>query len=80
MNKDKMRNLISIVEDYGGLIVVSDLGIKVQGSLLTHIFYKEEYDTLQFFAGDMVNDKDAEEVFPNEEEMETIFAVIIDNF
>lgn len=80
MNKDKMRNLISIVEDYGGLIVVSDLGIKVQGSLLTHIFYKEEYDTLQFFAGDMANDKDAEVVYPNEEEMETIFAEITDNF
>ena len=80
MNKDKIRNLISIVEDYGGLIVVSDLGIKVQGSLLTHIFYKEEYDTLQFFAGDMVNDKDAEEVFPNEEEMETIYTEIADNF
>ena len=38
MDKGKMHNLISIVEDYGGLIVVSDLGIKVQGSLLTHIF------------------------------------------
>ena len=80
MDKGKMHNLISIVEDYGGLIVVSDLGIKVQGSLLTHIFYKEEYGTLQFFAGDMVNDKDAEEVFPNEEEMETIYAEIADNF
>ena len=80
MDKGKMHNLISIVEDYGGLIVVSDLGIKVQGSLLTHIFYTEEYDTLQFFAGDMVNDKNAEEVFPNEEEMEAIYTEITDNF
>ena len=80
MDKGKIRNLISIVEDYGGLIVVSDLDIKVQGSLLTHIFYKEEYDTLQFFAGDMANDKDAEVVYPNEEEMETIYAEITDNF
>ena len=80
MDKGKINNLISIVEDYGGLIVASDLGIKVQGSLLTHIFYKEEYDALQFFAGDMANDKDAEEVFPNEEEMETIYAEITDNF
>ena len=80
MDKGKIHNLISIVEDYGGLIVVSDLGIKVQGSLLTHIFYNENTDTLQFFAGDMVNDKYAEEVFPNEEEMETIYAEIADNF
>ena len=80
MDKGKIHNLISIVEDYGGLIVVSDLGIKVQGSLLTHIFYNENTDTLQFFAGDMVNDKYAEEIFPNEEEMETIYAEITDNF
>ena len=80
MDKGKIHNLISIVEDYGGLIVVSDLGIKVQGSLLTHIFYNENTDTLQFFAGDIVNDKYAEEVFPNEEEMETIYAEITDNF
>ena len=80
MDKGKIHNLISIVEDYGGLIVVSDLGIKVQGSLLTHIFYNENTDTLQFFAGDMVNDKYAEEIFPNEEEMETIYAEIADNF
>ena len=80
MDKGKIHNLISIVEDYGGLIVVSDLGIKAQGSLLTHIFYNEDTDTLQFFAGDMVNDKNAEEVFPNEEEMETIYAEITDNF
>ena len=80
MDKGKIRNLISIVEDYGGLIVVSDLGIKVQGSLLTHIFYNEDTDTLQFFAGDIVNDKNAEEVFPNEEEMEAIYTEITDNF
>ena len=80
MDKGKMHNLISIVEDYGGLIVVSDLGIKVQGSLLTHIFYNEGTDTLQFFAGDMVNDKYAEEIFPTEEEFEEIFAQVTDNF
>ena len=80
MDKGKMHNLISIVEDYGGLIVVSDLGIKVQGSLLTHIFYNENTDTLQFFAGDMVNDKYAEEIFPTEEEFEEIFVKITDNF
>ena len=80
MDKGKIHNLISIVEDYGGLIVVSDLGIKVQGSLLTHIFYNENTDTLQFFAGDMVNDKYAEEIFPTEEEFEEIFVKITDNF
>ena len=80
MDKGKIHSLIGIVYQYDNLISVSDLGIKVQGSLLTHIFYNEGTDTLQFFAGDMVNDKNAEEVFPNEEEMETIYAEITDNF
>lgn len=75
-----MHDLISIVDEYGGLIVVEDLDIVVGNSLITHIFYNEDTDTLQFFAGDMVNDKYAEEVFPNEEEMETIYAEITDNF
>ena len=75
-----MHDLISIVDEYGGLIVVEDLDIVVGNSLITHIFYNEGTDTLQFFAGDMVNDKYAEEVFPNEEEMETIYAEITDNF
>lgn len=80
MDKGKIHSLIGIVYQYDNLISVPDLGIKVQGSLLTHIFYNEGTDTLQFFAGDMVNDKNAEEVFPNEEEMETIYAEITDNF
>lgn len=80
MGKSKMHDLISIVDEYGGLIVVEDLDIVVGNSLITHIFYNEGTDTLQFFAGDMVNDKYAEEVFPTEEEMETIYAEITDNF
>ena len=80
MDKSKMHDLISIVDEYGGLIVVEDLDIVVGNSLITHIFYNEDTDTLQFFAGDMVNDKYAEEVFPNEEEMERIYAEITDNF
>ena len=80
MDKSKKHDLISIVDEYGGLIVVEDLDIVVGNSLITHIFYNEDTDTLQFFAGDMVNDKYAEEVFPNEEEMETIYAEITDNF
>lgn len=80
MDKGKMNYLISIVDEYGGSIIVSDLGIKAQGNLLTHILYNEDSDILQFFAGDMVNDKYAEEIFPTEEEFEEIFAQVTDNF
>ena len=57
MDKGKIHSLIGIVYQYDNLISVPDLGIKVQGSLLTQIFYNEDTDTLQFFAGDIVNDK-----------------------
>ena len=77
MDKDKMRHLINIVYQYGNLIFVSDLNIKVQGRVLSHIFYREEYDILQFFAGNLVNDI---AVFPTEEELDEIFVKITDNY
>ena len=77
MDKDKMRHLINIVYQYGNLIFVSDLNIKVQGRVLSHIFYREEYDILQLFAGNLVIDI---AVFPTEEEFEEIFAKITDNY
>ena len=77
MDKDKMRHLINIVYQYGNLIFVSDLNIKVQGRVLSHIFYREEYDILQFFAGNLVNDI---AVSPTEEEFEEIFTKITDNY
>lgn len=80
MNKNKLRKLINIVDEYDGSIIVTDLDIKVQGNLLTHIMYNEDSNILQFFAGDMEEDEYAEEVFPTEEEMETIYEEITDNF
>lgn len=80
MNKNKVRKLINIVDEYDGSIIVTDLDIKVQGNLLTHIMYNEDSDILQFFAGDMEEDEYAEEVFPTEEEMETIYEEVTNNF
>lgn len=80
MEKGKIHNLIGIVYQYGGSIIVADLDIVVRNSVLTHIFYNEDADILQFFAGDMEDDEYVEEVFPTEEEMETIYAEITDNF
>jgi hypothetical protein len=80
MDKGKMHYLIGIVYQYGGLLVVADWELKVRGGILTHIFYNEDADILQFFNGDMVNDKYAEEVFPTDEEFEEIFKEVTDNF
>ena len=80
MDKGKMHYLIGIVYQYGGSLIVPDLCIKVQGSLLTHIMYNEDSDILQFFAGDLEEDDYVEEVFPTEEELEEIFKEVTDNF
>lgn len=80
MDKGKMHYLIGIVYQYGGSLIVPDLGIKVQGNLLTHIMYNEDSDILQFFAGDLEEDDYVEEVFPTDEELEEIFKEVTDNF
>jgi hypothetical protein len=78
--KNKIKELISIILEYGEYIVVSDLDIKVQGCILTHLYYNEETDTLHYFSGDIVEDKYAEELFPNEKEFEEIYEEITDAF
>jgi hypothetical protein len=80
MDKGKMHYLIGIVYQYGGYIIVSDWELKVRGGILTHIFYNEDADILQFFNGHMEYDDYAEEVFPTEEELEEIFKEVTDNF
>ena len=80
MDKGKMHYLIGIVYQYGGSLIVSDWELKVRGGILTHIFYNEEADILQFFNGDMEYYEFAEEVFPTEEELEVIFKEVTDNF
>ena len=80
MDKGKMHYLIAIVYQYGGSLIVSDWELKVRGGILTHIFYNEDADILQFFNGDMEDDEYAEEVFPTEEELEEIFTEVTNNF
>jgi hypothetical protein len=78
---DKYQQIIAdIIAEYGDLIGVEDLGLVVQGCILTHIFYNQETDTLHYFSGDIVEDKYAEELFPNEKEFNEIYDMVLDNF
>lgn len=78
---DKYQQTIAdIIAEYGDLIGVEDLGLVVQDCILTHIFYNQETDTLHYFSGDIVEDKYAEELFPNEEEFNEIYDMVLDNF
>lgn len=74
------QDLINILEEYDNLLVVTDLEIKVQGALLTHIFYDTESGKVKFFAGDIVEDDYAEELFPGESELQMICNELEENF
>ena len=76
--KDKITNLIDILNEYGGLLEVIDFNLVVQGCLLTHIYYNEESDKIQYFAGDIVEDKYSEELFPTDEEFDKIYDSVVE--
>lgn len=69
-----------ILQEYDNLICIEDWGEKIGGMLLTHIFYSEDEDTINFFCGDIVEDDYAEQVFPNEQEKKILYSRIIDDF
>lgn len=73
-----MTNLIDILNEYEGLLEVTDFNLVVQGCLLTHICYNEEYDKIQYFAGDIVEDDYAEELFPTDEEFDKIYDSVVE--
>lgn len=81
MDKGQMHIFIGIVYEYGDLLIISDYDFKIGGrTLLTHIYYNEDEDKLQFFAGDIFEDKHAEEVFPTDAELDEIFNIVVNDF
>lgn len=76
--KTKMANLIDILNEYEGLLNITDFNLVVQGCLLTYICYNEEYDKIQYFAGDIVEDDYAEELFPTDEEFDKIYESVVE--
>ena len=76
--KDKMTNLIDILNEYEGLLNITDFNLVVQGCLLTHIYYNEDFETVHFFAGDIVEDKYSEELFPTDEEFDKIYDSVVE--
>jgi hypothetical protein len=76
--KTKMANLIDILNEYEGLLNITDFNLVVQGCLLTHIWYNEEFDKIQYFAGDIVEDDYAEELFPTDEEFDKIYYLVVE--
>ena len=78
--KKKMVEIIVILNEYDGLLNVADFELVVQGCQLTHIWYDEEDGSIRYFAGDMVEDDNAEELFPTKEEFNEIYDLITEEF
>lgn len=74
----KMANLIDILDEYDGLLNVADFELVVQGCHLTYICYNEESDAIQYFAGDIVEDDYAEELFPTDDEFNKIYDLVVE--
>jgi hypothetical protein len=76
--KTKMTNLIDILNEYEGLLNITDFNLVVQGCLLTHIWYNEDFETVHFFAGDVVVDEYSGELFPTDEEFNKIYDLVVE--
>lgn len=80
MNKGQEHILKRLVYEYGDRIDIEDAEIVAQGSVVTSIVWNEDTDKLEFYAGDFETDKNAEQIFPNEDELNEIFDYVVDNF
>lgn len=80
MDKGKIHLVKGIIYEYGNGITIEDGELVAQGCLITEIRWNEETDELEYYAGDMETNKYAEQVFPNETEVNEIFDYIINNF
>ena len=80
MNKVQMLILKDILYEYDNQLVISDLELVVQGNIVTDVVWDEETDEIHFFCGNMYKDEYAEEVFPNEQELNTIYTEIVTNY
>lgn len=80
MDKGQEHILKGIVYEYGDLINIDDAEIVAQGSVVTSIVWNEDTDKLEFYAGNFETDKNAEQIFPNEDELNEIYEYVVYNF
>ena len=61
------KEVIEILDEFDGYYNLTDWELTAQGSLITHIGVDED-GAIHYFAGDIENDKHAEEILPTDEE------------
>lgn len=80
MDKGQTHILKGILYEYGNAINTEDSELVAQGCEITEIVWNEETDELEFYAGNMYDDKYAEQVFPSEIEIDLIYQYVVENF
>jgi hypothetical protein len=73
--QDLENEVLEILDEFDGEYVVTDFELKAQKSLITNIVNID--GTIHYFAGDMENDKHAEEIFPTDEEKVSVLSDFI---
>jgi hypothetical protein len=73
--QDLENEVLEILNEFDGEYVVTDFDLKAQKSLITNIVNID--GTIHYFAGDMVNDKHAEEIFSTDEEKVSVLSDFI---
>ena len=68
-----------ILTDFDNSIIITDLNLVVQGSIVDEVLL-DENNELHFYSGDMLNDDNAVELLPNPTELDKILTSIIVDF
>jgi uncharacterized protein YuzB (UPF0349 family) len=74
--KNEVKNIMCDLET--DCLTIECCDYSISGTLLTHCYYDVKTDTFAFTSGDMVEDKNAEELILNEEQQIEIFNDIIE--
>jgi uncharacterized protein YqhQ len=70
--QDLENKVLEILDEFDGECVVTGFNLKAQKSLITNIVNID--GTIHYFSGDMENDKQAEEIFPTDEEKVSVLS------
>lgn len=72
------KTLKEIMGDYcTDVFTIGSCDYHVQGCLLTHCYYDWDNDKFIFTSGDMINDKDAEEILLSDNDIINVLKEII---
>lgn len=73
------QTIIEILKEYEGQLTITDLDITYQGALITDVVLTTD-EEIQFWSGDPITDKHAEEILVNDETRDRLYYLIAEEF